>query len=286
MPEASQAQLDEVRRLLSSKESKIRAMLAQRDARLSEIEELRHELSTVTRSNRSMAALLEQCDRLRAGRERIREQHSNLLEAYTALRNEHASVRRERDDLAAEREQWRIEREQLRADQGRLRMERDQLRTERDKLREQRDKPDPVGGRRIVSEATSGGEPASSPRPCTAMDEDGNCSRGSESQENAPQTVAAPTNVNPPANGAVVPTSRATVREDDLKQIRGINRAIERALRKNGILTLAQIAGWTEAEIDTIALKLGVTAKRIRQEAWVTQARSLVATPTNRAPSP
>lgn len=272
--------MDELRRQLTAKEEKLRAMLTQRDVRLSEIEELRQELVSA-RSNRAVAAMLEQCDRLRAGRERIREQHANLLEAYTALKDEHSSVRKDRDHLAEERDQLRTEREQLRAERGQIRVERDQLRAERDHLRAERDhlraERDQLRAERDqlrqVAPPHGNGAPGAV---------------ASRTREPDVAKVALPAKSEfdsadgSPHSGDDSPNRSG--QEDDLKQIRGISRTIERALRRRGVRTLEQIACWTETEIDEIAPRIGMTPKRIRQEDWVVQARSLLGRSAESAP--
>ncbi len=65
--------------------------------------------------------------------------------------------------------------------------------------------------------------------------------------------------------------------EDDLKRIRGIGPRFERALKDNGIGQYEQIAAWGPAEIEEIAGKIGVNAKRIVRDKWVQSARELMA---------
>lgn len=60
---------------------------------------------------------------------------------------------------------------------------------------------------------------------------------------------------------------------DDLKVIKGIGPKYEKLLRSSGVTTLAQIAGWTDSDIDSIAKTLGIKADRIRKDDWVGNAR-------------
>jgi predicted flap endonuclease-1-like 5' DNA nuclease len=60
--------------------------------------------------------------------------------------------------------------------------------------------------------------------------------------------------------------------EDDLKQIRGIGPAFERELKRLGVRTFAQIAAWSDADIDGIAPKIKARPDRIRREGWVASA--------------
>ncbi|HEX6766634.1 MAG TPA: hypothetical protein VF103_14170, partial [Polyangiaceae bacterium] len=70
-------------------------------------------------------------------------------------------------------------------------------------------------------------------------------------------------------------SDRITTPGDDLKSIKGIGPKFEKLLRGAGIVTLAQIAGWSESDIDEMAKKLGVKAERIRKDDWVGNAKRL-----------
>jgi NADH-quinone oxidoreductase subunit E len=61
---------------------------------------------------------------------------------------------------------------------------------------------------------------------------------------------------------------------DDLKVIRGIGPGIERQLNALGVTRFAQIAAWTQADIDRIEGGFGFPG-RIGRDAWVAQARAL-----------
>jgi predicted flap endonuclease-1-like 5' DNA nuclease len=62
-------------------------------------------------------------------------------------------------------------------------------------------------------------------------------------------------------------------RGDDLKVIKGIGPKFEKLLHAAGVTSLAQIAAWTDADIDSMAAKLGVKAERIRKDDWVGNAK-------------
>jgi predicted flap endonuclease-1-like 5' DNA nuclease len=64
---------------------------------------------------------------------------------------------------------------------------------------------------------------------------------------------------------------------DDLKRIRGIGPAFERALKARGVTTFGQIAGWSATEMEETARALRVKIERIRREDWVGGARALLA---------
>lgn len=63
---------------------------------------------------------------------------------------------------------------------------------------------------------------------------------------------------------------------DDLRTVKGIGRVSAERLRAMGIVRLAQIAAWSEADVDAVAQDVGISAERIRREDWVGQARALV----------
>lgn len=64
-----------------------------------------------------------------------------------------------------------------------------------------------------------------------------------------------------------------TVVGDDLKVIKGIGPKYEKLLRGAGVTTLAQVAAWSDADIDAIAKKLGIKADRIRKDDWIGNAK-------------
>jgi predicted flap endonuclease-1-like 5' DNA nuclease len=62
----------------------------------------------------------------------------------------------------------------------------------------------------------------------------------------------------------------------DLKTVKGIGPKIERLLNNHGVTNVAQIAAWSEGDIDAMAQKIGVKAARIRKDDWVGSAKRLV----------
>lgn len=60
---------------------------------------------------------------------------------------------------------------------------------------------------------------------------------------------------------------------DDLTIIKGLGTKSVERLADLGVTKLAQIAAWTDADIDEIAPRIRVGAERIRHEDWVGQAR-------------
>jgi predicted flap endonuclease-1-like 5' DNA nuclease len=55
--------------------------------------------------------------------------------------------------------------------------------------------------------------------------------------------------------------------------IKGIGPALEQRLRASGVTSVAQVAAWSDEDIERLAPTLKVSPERIRREAWVEQAR-------------
>jgi large subunit ribosomal protein L21 len=64
--------------------------------------------------------------------------------------------------------------------------------------------------------------------------------------------------------------------EPGFRSIRGIGPAMEDRLRAAGVTSVAQIAAWSDSDVEAIAPRLRVTPERVRSQAWVDQARSLM----------
>lgn len=62
---------------------------------------------------------------------------------------------------------------------------------------------------------------------------------------------------------------------DDLKQLSGVGPALEKKLHEAGVTTFAQIAAWTEKDIEEFDEKLAFHG-RIEREGWVDQAKKIV----------
>lgn len=73
---------------------------------------------------------------------------------------------------------------------------------------------------------------------------------------------------------AVQRAASPAAKTDDLKRIRGVGVLIERQLNAKGVTSYAQIANWTNSEIDKISQDLDFKG-RIERENWIEQARIL-----------
>ncbi len=83
--------------------------------------------------------------------------------------------------------------------------------------------------------------------------------------------VAAPVAAKPaPARGR-----KAAEKADDLKRISGVGPKLEQVLNGRGIKRFADIAAWSDADIERIDAELGFDG-RIRRDDWVGQAKALL----------
>ena len=64
---------------------------------------------------------------------------------------------------------------------------------------------------------------------------------------------------------------------DDLSRIKGVGPKLVTLLGQIGVSSFAEIAAWSEADIERIDAQLGVFQGRIRRDSWVEQARFLAA---------
>jgi large subunit ribosomal protein L21 len=61
---------------------------------------------------------------------------------------------------------------------------------------------------------------------------------------------------------------------DDLKQLSGVGPALEKKLHAEGITSFAQVAAWTDADVEEFGEKLSFKG-RIEREGWIEQAKEL-----------
>ena len=64
---------------------------------------------------------------------------------------------------------------------------------------------------------------------------------------------------------------------DDLRKIKGVGPKLVTLLASLGVTRFAQVAAWTDADIDRMDAQLGTFAGRIRRDSWVEQAKFLAA---------
>jgi predicted flap endonuclease-1-like 5' DNA nuclease len=62
---------------------------------------------------------------------------------------------------------------------------------------------------------------------------------------------------------------------DDLRRIKGIGPAFDRALRALGVQSYREIAAWTPDDVASIAARIGARPERIVKEGWIASAREL-----------
>jgi predicted flap endonuclease-1-like 5' DNA nuclease len=70
-------------------------------------------------------------------------------------------------------------------------------------------------------------------------------------------------------------TPQDTGELDDLRRIKGVGPKLVVLLHSLGVTRYAQIAAWTDADIERFDAQLGTFAGRIRRDSWVEQAKLL-----------
>lgn len=92
----------------------------------------------------------------------------------------------------------------------------------------------------------------------------------------APQTIAAEPDPTPaPPAPPIAETAEGDVAADDLRKIKGLGPKMLTLLHSLGVTTYAQMAAWSDADLDDLDTKLGAFAGRPRRNSWVEQARLL-----------
>jgi predicted flap endonuclease-1-like 5' DNA nuclease len=71
------------------------------------------------------------------------------------------------------------------------------------------------------------------------------------------------------------PMAGGTDEKDDLRKTKGVGPKLVATLHALGINRYAQIAAWTDADLDSLDAQLGAFAGRPRRDSWVEQARLL-----------
>ncbi|MFN3863555.1 MAG: hypothetical protein ACK4RT_04650 [Erythrobacter sp.] len=95
----------------------------------------------------------------------------------------------------------------------------------------------------------------------------------------APTPVAAPAAPPVPAPAPPAPAAAPSAPDaaDDLARIKGIGPKLVALLGELGITSYAQIAAWTDADVERIDAQLGRFAGRITRDRWIEQAKLLAA---------
>lgn len=114
-----------------------------------------------------------------------------------------------------------------------------------------------------VTDILSSGADASGVKAALGAGSAGGAFAGGASAGTAVDTAA------PAGTGKKAPTG-----SDDLKTLSGVGPALEKKLHAAGVTSLAQIAGWTEADVAEIDEKLSFKG-RIEREGWIDQAKEL-----------
>lgn len=65
------------------------------------------------------------------------------------------------------------------------------------------------------------------------------------------------------------------IEEDNLEQLRGIGPVLHRKLNELGIRSFAQIASWTDDDVERVGSQVGAFPNRIRRDQWIEKAREL-----------
>lgn len=92
----------------------------------------------------------------------------------------------------------------------------------------------------------------------------------------APQTIAAEPDPTPaPAAPPIAETADGDIAADDLRKIKGLGPKMLTVLHALGVTSYAQIAGWSDADLDDLDTRLGAFAGRPRRDNWVEQAKLL-----------
>lgn len=81
----------------------------------------------------------------------------------------------------------------------------------------------------------------------------------------------------PPLAPAPAPAPAAPAATDDLARIKGVGPKLVALLGELGVTSYAQIAAWTDADVERIDAQLGRFAGRITRDQWIEQAKMLSA---------
>lgn len=109
-----------------------------------------------------------------------------------------------------------------------------------------------------------------------AAQEEADEARHNDAAHEPPQTIAAEPDPTPaPSAPPVAETAEGEVAADDLRKIKGLGPKMLTLLHALGVTSYAQIAAWSDADLDELDTRLGAFAGRPRRDSWVEQARLL-----------
>lgn len=111
--------------------------------------------------------------------------------------------------------------------------------------------------------------------------DDGEGAKRNQSLIDAPPATLKQPDLDAAAKAEPVPVAKSAANTaDDLSHIKGVGPKLKTMLIDLGVTSFAQIAAWTDADIDAIDAKLGRFEGRIRRDNWPHQARFLAADDT------
>ncbi len=90
-----------------------------------------------------------------------------------------------------------------------------------------------------------------------------------------PEPVAAASQPAPAPEPALAPAADPSPSGDDLTKIKGLGPKLAALLAEQGITSFAQIAAWSDADVERIDASLGRFSGRITRDQWVEQAKFL-----------
>ncbi|MEM7664856.1 MAG: hypothetical protein AAF250_03290 [Pseudomonadota bacterium] len=95
----------------------------------------------------------------------------------------------------------------------------------------------------------------------------------------APTPVAepAPAPAPKPTPAPAAPAATPSAQADDLTTIKGLGPKLSTMLGEQGITSFAQIAAWTDADVERVDAMLGRFKGRITRDNWIEQAKLLAA---------
>ncbi|WP_292292958.1 50S ribosomal protein L21 [Marivita sp.] len=97
---------------------------------------------------------------------------------------------------------------------------------------------------------------------------------GAGSVAGVASAAAAPKKAASPKAEKKADAPKAAAGSDDLKLLSGVGPALEKKLHEAGVTSFAQIAAWTDADVEEFGEKLSFKG-RIEREGWIEQAKEL-----------